>query len=79
MNLTILSPTTRRDVQIQWIDVKTTEGGYVILPGHAPFIAQLATDEQISFSCDGNVTESIPIIQGLLKVDRKQVTIIIDE
>lgn len=79
MNLSILSPTTRQDISVQWVEVQTTDGGYVILPGHAPLIAQLAPQSQLKFSPNGTSTESVLIPNGLLKVTQQQVIIIIDE
>jgi F0F1-type ATP synthase epsilon subunit len=79
MNLKILGPTTKKTITVEWIDVQTTEGSMVILPGHAPLTLQLAHNTPVSLGLPGGAVNSIPIADGILAVDRHQATIILDD
>ena len=79
MNLKILGPTSKKSITVEWIDVQTTQGSRVILPGHEPLTAQLAHNTPVSLGLPGGAVNSIPITDGILAVDRHTATIILDD
>lgn len=79
MNLTLLSPTHRKVMEVSWVEIQTTTGNQVILPGHERLIAELAKASSISYGLHGDVVNTIAITHGVASVDRHQVTILIDE
>lgn len=78
MTLTILAPTSQKQIEVTWIEAHTTQGNYVILPGHAPLTVQLQPHMPLTIGLH-NATETIAIAQGILHVDRHKATVIIDE
>lgn len=79
MNIKILGPTSSKIVKANWIDVTSTTGNYVVLPGHAPCIVQLIPNIPITMGLAGGAVTSIPIVKGILQVNRRNVTVILDE
>ena len=79
MNVTILTPSSRTNVDAQWVDVQTTQGNRIILPGHEPFVARLARNKPIALGMQEDVVKSINAVDGLIEVTRQEVIIILDE
>lgn len=79
MNVKVLGPTTKKILKAEWIDVKTTTGSFLILPGHEPLTVQLIPNTPVSLGLAGGAISTIPIQQGIFQVNRRDVTIILDE
>lgn len=79
MNVKVLGPTTKKIFKAEWIDAKTTTGGYLILPGHESLVVQLVPNTPLALGLAGGAISTIPIQQGILNVNRHEVTIILDE
>lgn len=79
MNVKVLGPTTKKILKAEWIDVKTTVGSFLILPGHEPLTVQLIPNTPVSLGLAGGAISTIPIQQGIFQVNRRDVTIILDE
>lgn len=78
MNLTLISPDTVREFTIEWLEVMTTTGNRVILPGHAPLIEQLVPKKSITMKLPGGAFKTIPLESGLLSVTREAVLIVLE-
>jgi len=78
MILTILEPTSRRTMEIEWVDVHTIEGSRVILPGHERLIVQLLPQKPISIGLSGGAISSMPINNGLISVTKEEILLILD-
>ena len=79
MIVKILGPVSRQSLDVEWIDVATTQGSHIIMPGHAPFTVQIAPNTQLALGLLGGATKSIPITNGILHVDRNAAMVILDE
>ena len=49
MELLILGPTTRQAYSIEWLEVETDRGNFVIRPGHAPMILVPSPNKALVF------------------------------
>ena len=79
MTLTILAPTSQKQMTITWLEAQTPQGSYVILPGHAPLTVQLTPHAPLMIGLHDDATETMTIANGILHVDRHKATVIIDE
>ena len=80
MELHIISPTSTNKLSIEWLEVETPKGSFVIQHGHAPLLLILAHNKPITFVKTGsNKHESIPVGSGILESDRTQITIIMQD
>lgn len=81
MKLTISSSTESREYDIAYLEVETSVGNFVILPGHAPLLLILQADKPIIF-CRSESPESFEkeLLKngGILKVNRSEATLIIN-
>lgn len=82
MKLTIFSSTQTQEYNINYLEVETSAGNFVILEGHAPIVLLLKPQQPIIFSrtnaSDSQEKQTIPH-GGILKVTRTDATVIINE
>ena len=79
MEFLILGPLTKLAYTIDWLEVETDQGNFVICPGHAPMILLLAANKEVIFSLTGGKQEQRVIKGGILEIDRLQATLFINE
>ena len=79
MNVKIIAPDSRKLMTVEWIDAHTVEGSLVIMPGHSPALLQLIPHKTISFGLVGGAVKSMIITGGILRVERDNVIIVVDE
>lgn len=78
MKLDIMSPTSSETLNINWIEVNTPQGSFVVEKGHAPTIATLSQDKYITVNLEQNNQEKkIKISGGVIHVQRDKVTILV--
>ena len=69
---------SQRIFEAIWIEVKTPQGGLVILEGHAPIIVSLQSDKPITIMLTSGKHELIHIQKpALLEVTKNTATIIL--
>lgn len=77
MELKLIGPTNAQSMEINWLEVQTLEGSFVIQPGHAPMIVLLAPNKELSMELqDGSIT-LMTIAGGILEVTRTYLTLIL--
>ncbi len=79
LELTIVSPTTKKVIHVLWLEVQTPTGSLIIEPEHAPLVSVLSPNKELIFAVKPEVTEAIIIPTGILIVDRKKATVIINQ
>ncbi|MDP3889375.1 MAG: hypothetical protein Q8Q25_02420 [bacterium] len=79
MQLNIISPEKKQNFTIVWLEVQTTRGSFVIQEGHAPLILLLKSNESIVFRLKTGKQESVMVEYGIIEIDRKQATVIINK
>lgn len=77
MELTLIGPTSSQTLDINWIEVSTNEGDFVVLPGHAPMIIVLAANKEITMERTDGSTMVMTIAAGFLEVTRTSVMLIL--
>ena len=77
MELKLIGPTESQKMEINWVEIQTLQGNFVIKPGHAPLIALLAPNKEMSMELlDGSVTV-MTIPGGILEVTRTSLTLLL--
>lgn len=79
MQLTLMSPTNSQIIEINWLEVQTDKGNFVIQPGHMPMIVLLTPNQELTMELlDGSVT-LMSITGGILEITRTAVTLLITQ
>ena len=76
MDLTIICPLSKKTYQINWIEINTPKGNFVIQPGHAPMIISLSKKRAVTFGLKNGKRESILIQDGIISISRLHATVI---
>lgn len=76
MKFTLISPTGSQTLEINWLEVETATGNFVIQPGHAPLIAPLASNKEIQISLEDGSTTIMTLAGGILEVNRDEITLL---
>lgn len=79
MKVLMSSPDQTREIRVEWIECISTQGSYVIMPGHAPFIAQLAPHQVLSMKLRQGAIKSLVVTGGIMSVARDGVILILEE
>lgn len=79
MDLTIICPTSKKTYQINWVEINTPKGNFVIQPGHTPMIIALSPKRPITFGLKNGKRESLIIQEGVIAIDRVRTTVIINQ
>ncbi len=77
MELTLIGPTSSQTLDINWLEVATHEGNFVILPGHMPMIILLAPNKELTMERTDGSTMVMTIAGGFLEVTRTAVMLIL--
>lgn len=79
MQLHILSPFKQEKYeQVEWVELQTDIGSFVIQEGHAPTILMLQEKKPIIFKQNKKVKKAM-IQSGIADITREQVTILIQK
>lgn len=77
MKLRIISPETNQEFDIAWIDVNTHVGNFVILKDHAPMLATLKENKELTFCMQNGKQETITPEGGTIEVARQVITLLL--
>lgn len=76
MKFTIITPQSSRTLEINWLEVETAQGSFTVQEGHAPLIAPLSANKEISIHLkDGSIT-TMTLAGGILEVTRDSVIVL---
>lgn len=64
--------------EVDWLDITTTVGGFIIQPEHAPMVASLKPDSIITLGLVTGKQETIKARHGIIRVERNNVTMLGD-
>ncbi len=82
MKLTIFSSTQTQKYDINYLEVETSAGNFVILDGHAPLLLFLKPQQPIIFSrthAPDSKEKQTLVHGGILKITRTGATVITNE
>jgi len=78
MQLYIINPKHQETHTILWLDIVTPYGSFIIQPGHAPMIIDLAPGRPFTFALENGVQKSVTARRAVLTVERTQAKIIMN-
>ncbi len=79
MNLTLLTQDKSTTFShLEWIDINTINGSYIIQKNHAPFYFLLTPQKQITY-CDQNGKEETLFLTngGILNIDHNNISLLL--
>jgi F0F1-type ATP synthase epsilon subunit len=77
MKLVVVSPQSKHEYVVEWIEAHTPAGTLFIKPGHAPIILTLVAGSDFSFLLLDNEKKIIRLVRpGFLEVNRTSATAI---
>ena len=76
ITLCVITPEKNITKNVNWIDVHTPKGNYVIPPGHAPMLLIIREDKPVAFCLKNGKVESIKVRSAVMSVDRTVCTIL---
>jgi F0F1-type ATP synthase epsilon subunit len=75
--LTIVTPTSTKNMIISWLELTTEHGSLVIQKGHRPLITTLKSPSEIKFELDGGLVEVMGIPGGIAEIRRSSAMIVV--
>ena len=79
MKLSLITPFSKRVLEIAWLELNTPVGNFVILHGHAPTILTLSPQKKVTFCLSSGKQESFIVHRGIAEINRETATIIMDK
>ena len=78
MQLQIIGIDQKNEFRIQWVELQTVVGNFIIQPHHAPMIVEMQPKSQIRFCLDSSKQKTVEIAAGVAHITRTTVTILLD-
>ena len=80
MKLVVVSPQSKHEYSVQWIEAHTMSGSLFIRPGHVPIILTLVAGSDFSFLLSTDEKKTIHLIRpGFLEVGRESAQALISQ
>jgi F0F1-type ATP synthase epsilon subunit len=80
MKLVVVSPRSRDEYTVQWIEAQTSTGSLVIKPAHTPMIITLVAGADFSFMLSSNEKKVMRLLRpGFLEVTRESALALINQ
>lgn len=80
MKLVVVSPQSKHEYDVQWIEAHTPSGSLFIKPGHAPIILTLLAGSDFSFLSSTNEKKTVRLMRtGFLHVQRMDAMALISQ
>lgn len=79
MKFVVMRPGEITEYLVEWIEIATDQGSFVIQPEHAPAIFTLSSHQACVFGLSTGVEESILVSQGVIEVGRTSVLLLISD
>ncbi|MFI5332729.1 MAG: hypothetical protein ACHQVS_01365 [Candidatus Babeliales bacterium] len=79
MHLIIVSPFSQKTIDIEWIELNTPVGNFVIQPEHAPTIITLTPGQPVIYMISNGKEESFIVREAIVQVTRTAVTLLMQD
>ena len=80
MKLVVVSPQSKSEYMVQWIEAHTPEGALFLKPGHAPIILTLVAGSDFSFLLPTDEKKIIKLVRpAFLEVNRTSALALISQ
>ena len=77
MKLTIISPSQSKIFDVDWIEVQTEKGTFIVQKGHAPTIVTIPENNELTLSLADGSTTVMNITGGILEVKRDSILLLL--
>ena len=78
MLLSIIGINQKEEIKVNWVELQTKAGNFIIQPEHAPTILELETNTQVRFCLENGKQQKKHIPAGIAHITRTSTTILID-
>lgn len=79
MVFNLISPTSSQELNVNWIEVQTNEGSFVIKKGHAPMLYILIPNKELFLELADGSTTIMTVTEGILEVNRDSATLLLTQ
>lgn len=79
MKVMIVRTSGIQELTANWLELNARSGNMVVQSGHAPAIILLKSHEPLVIHTISNKIETVMVRNGIVRVERAQVTILLDE
>lgn len=77
MELNIIGPSSNKKYNIEWLEINSIKGNFLIQKGHIPMIATLKPSDVIFKNNEKKEIETIKLKSAIVHIERHKVTILI--
>ena len=77
LELEIVTQTESKKISIEWVEVESPTGNFVVGPDHTPLVSLLKHKGKLTYQIDGR-TESIDTYGGIFKVANNRALVVLD-
>ncbi len=77
MKLTIITPQSNTTVEVEKVSLPGSQGGFMVLEGHAPLISSLSKG-QVRYEQQGQ-EHVLEVNGGLVEVNRNEVRVVVEQ
>jgi F0F1-type ATP synthase epsilon subunit len=80
VKLVLVTPQSKHEYIVKWIEAHTASGSLVIQPGHAPMILMLAPGTDFSFLLDNGEKKTVALARsGFMEVSRDGAVVLLGQ
>ena len=76
--LAIITPTESTTVQVEWLEVDSPTGSFLVCAGHSPLVSMLKTKSSLTYKPSHATPVICQVSQGLLRVADNKATVLLD-
>jgi len=78
IKLIIISPTSRTELEVVWIEANTAIGNFIIQPDHIPTTLMLSPEKELIYCFETGKHETITLEKGgILNITRTEATVLL--
>jgi F0F1-type ATP synthase epsilon subunit len=77
MQFTIMGPTSFQTMDVNWVEVHTAQGSFIMMAGHAPMIVIVAPGKDLTVELTDGAIKTMTIAGGILEVTRIWITLLL--
>jgi F0F1-type ATP synthase epsilon subunit len=80
VKLVVVTPQSKYEYDVQWIEAHTASGSLIIKPGHAPMILMLVPGLSFSFMLETSEKKEIALVRpGFMEVNRDGAVVLLGQ
>jgi F0F1-type ATP synthase epsilon subunit len=76
---TIITPTTNQSFSVEWVEVESPTGSFLVGPDHLPLISIIKSKSVLTYKKTNSSIESHDVLNGIFKVTENQAIALLDQ